>query len=88
MPEPPSDFQQAREKLRAHGGYDWLLDGQAFWSTMQVVESLKSAGMPISNDLVAKWFRSLPHTQDLGGRAGLFASKNDLIRHFASLMPS
>jgi hypothetical protein len=85
MPD-EAELNQARQKLADHGGYDWLLEGQAFWSVTQVVEELANVGMQISNDSVARWFRALPHTQDFGGRGGLRASKNDLILYFAGQM--
>ena len=77
---------QAEERLRAHGGYDWLLEGRAFWSVKEVVSALKEAGMDVSHDAVARWFRTLPHTQDFGGPVGLRASRFDLILLFAGQM--
>ncbi len=79
-------LEQAVQKLAEHGGYAWLLDGKPFWSVAQVANALSEVGMPISVDSVARWFRTLPHTQDFGGRGGLRASKNDLILYFAGQM--
>jgi hypothetical protein len=81
-----NELEQAKQKLASHGGYSWLLEGKAFWSVTQVVEALADAGMQISNDSVARWFHTLPHTQEFGGRGGLRASKNDLILYFAAQM--
>ena len=80
------DLLDATQKLDAHGGYGWLLKGQSFWTPTQVMEGLEVEGMPVSNDTVVRWFRSLPHTQDFGGRGGIRASKNDLILFFAGRM--
>lgn len=81
-------LDKAKQKLRDHGGYDWLLDGAAFWSVSQVAEALTAAGMPISADSVTRWFHTLPHTQRFSGPGGLRASRNDLILYFASQMGS
>lgn len=85
MPD-EATLQAAREKLADHGGYNWLLEGRSFWTPAQVMGDLESEGMPVSNDTVVRWFRSLEHTQDFGGRGGIRASKNDLILFFASRM--
>jgi hypothetical protein len=83
-----SELEAAREKLRAHGGYDWLVNGKAFWSVTEVAKALTEAGMPISNDSVTRWFHALPHTQRFSGTSGLRASRNDLIIYFANQMGS
>lgn len=85
MPD-TDELNAAREKLADHGGYDWLLQGQSFWTPAQVMEGLESEGMLVSNDTTVRWFRSLEHTQDFGGRGGIRASKNDLILFFATRM--
>ena len=77
---------EAEERVRGHGGYDWLLNGRQFWSVSQVVGELDQAGMQVSNDAVARWFRTLPHTQDFGGPVGPRASRLDLILLFANQM--
>lgn len=79
-------LDQAMQKLTAHGGYQWLLEGKPFWSVAQVAEALSEAGMPISVDSVTRWFHTLPHTQYFSGPSGLRASRNDLILYFASQM--
>ena len=75
-------------QLIQHGGYGWLLQGKAFWSVSEVVRALAEEGVKISNDTVARWFKTLPHTQDFGGPVGLRASRNDLIIMFATEMIS
>lgn len=81
------EIQAALEKLSDHGGYSWIInDKRAFWSVSQVVENLNAEGMQISNDLVLRWFRKLPHTQNLGGTSGMRASRNDLLLFFAEQM--
>ena len=79
-------LEAARDKLAQHGGYDWLLQGKAFWSVSQVVEALNGQGRQVSVSTVTRWFRDLPHTEGSLGRRGLSASKNDLIIFFASQM--
>ena len=79
-------LDQAMQKLTAHGGYTWLLEGKPFWSVSQVAAALTDAGMPISVDSVTRWFHTLPHTQYFSGPGGLRASRNDLILYFASQM--
>lgn len=79
-------LEDAKQLLADHGGYDWLLEGRQFWSVAQVVSSLAEAGMDVSHDAVARWFRTLPHTQDFSGPVGLRASRNDLIVLFARQM--
>ena len=81
-----NDLEAAREKLEAHGGYGWLLEGPAFWSVKQVVEELGKNGRQVSVSTATRWFRDLPHTQGTKGPGGLSASKNDLILLFASQM--
>lgn len=76
----------ARQKLEAHGGYSWLLEGPAFWSVSRVVKELTANGRQVSISTVTRWFRELPHTEGSLGRRGLSASKNDLILFFASQM--
>jgi hypothetical protein len=78
--------EEAQKRLREHGGYDWLLTGHQFWSVSEVVASLAGEGMKVSNDAVARWFKSLPHTQDFGGPVGLRASRLDLILFFGAQM--
>lgn len=78
----------AETLLRDHGGYEWLLSDQQFWSVSEVILALKKEGLKVSNDAVARWFKPLPHTQDFGGPIGLRASRNDLILFFASRMSS
>jgi hypothetical protein len=80
------DLEQAKQKLIEHGGYNWLLEGDEFWSVAEVVHALAGAGMQVNKDYVTSWFRDLPHTQDFRGRVGMRASKNDLILFFASQM--
>jgi hypothetical protein len=79
-------LDDARQKLQAHGGYGWLLEGPAFWYVKQVVEELAKNGRQLSVSTVTRWFRDLPHTQGSSGPGGLSASKNDLIILFASQM--
>lgn len=85
MPE-ELELEQARQKLINHGGYNWLLEGDAFWSVTEVVHALAEAGMQVNKKFVTSWFGDLPHTQDFRGRVGMRASKNDLILFFASQM--
>ncbi len=77
---------EAIRLLSEHGGYDWLIEGKAFWSVNEVVRALAEEGVKISNDTVARWFKTLPHTQDFGGPVGLRASRNDLVQMFALQM--
>lgn len=81
-----SELDDAKQKLAGHGGYDWLLTGQAFWSVRQVVDELAKYGRQVSISTVTRWFRTLPHTQGSSGPGGLSASKNDLIILFARQM--
>lgn len=81
-----NDLDAARQKLQAHGGYGWLLDGPAFWSVKEVVEELAKNGRRVSVSTVTRWFRTLPHTQGTKGPGGFSASKNDLIVFFADQM--
>jgi len=81
-----NDLDAARQKLEAHGGYNWLLGGPAFWTVKQVVEELGKNGRRVSVSTVTRWFRDLPHTQGSSGPGGLSGSKNDLIMLFASQM--
>lgn len=81
-----TELHDATQKLEAHGGYGWLLEGKAFWSVNQVVEALTGNGRQVSVSTVTRWFRSLPHTQGSSGPGGLTASRNDLIILFAHQM--
>jgi hypothetical protein len=81
-----NELETAREKLKAHGGYSWLLDGPAFWSVKEVIEELAKNGRRVSVSTVTRWFRDLPHTQGTKGPGGFSASKNDLILFFADQM--
>lgn len=76
----------AQQKLTAHGGYTWLLDGPDLWSVTMVVKALAEAGMPVNSITVNKWFHGLPHVQDFGGNIGMRAGKSDLIEFFAGRM--
>lgn len=78
--------ETASRILFEHGGYTWLIEGKAFWSVSEVVRALTQEGVKISNDTVARWFKTLPHTQDFGGPVGLRASRNDLVQMFALQM--
>ncbi|HEX8983703.1 MAG TPA: hypothetical protein VF792_13090 [Ktedonobacterales bacterium] len=80
------ELEAAKHQLEGHGGYDWLLEGKAFWSVNQVVEALTEHGRQVSVSTVTRWFRSLPHTQGSSGPGGLTASRNDLILLFARQM--
>jgi hypothetical protein len=78
---------EAEEKLREHGGYDWLLSStQQFWSVSEIVAEFEKVGMKVGNDAVVRWVKPLEHTQDFGGPIGLRAARRDLIRLFASRM--
>jgi hypothetical protein len=80
-----TELEHAIEKLEAHGGYRWLLEGPAFWSVKQVIDEFAKQGRQVSISTVTRWFRDLPHTESSLGRA-LTASRNDLIIFFASRM--
>ncbi len=77
------DMAEAEQRLRALGGFDWLLGGQQWWSARDVSEHLKTAGIGGHKDTVTRWFKMLPQTQDFAG-LGLRASRADLIRFFAT----
>ncbi len=85
---PELTLEEAEARLKEHGGYAWLLSGRSIWSVSEVVAELKEAGLKVSNDAVARWFNTLPHTQDFGGPVGLRASRRDLIILFGSQMRS
>lgn len=86
MPEETSEdsaIQESEERLRKHGGYDWLLSSdKQFWSVSEIVAGFDRAGLRVSNDAVIRWIKPLPYTQDFGGPVGLRATKRDLIRFF------
>lgn len=81
-----TELESAIQKLEAHGGYQWLLEGPAFWSVKQVANEFAEQGRQVSVSTVTRWFRDLPHTEGSLGRRGLSASRNDLIVFFASQM--
>ncbi|HET8909505.1 MAG TPA: hypothetical protein VFN11_21310 [Ktedonobacterales bacterium] len=81
-----TELESAIQKLEAHGGYQWLLEGAAFWSVKQVANEFAAQGRQVSVSTVTRWFRDLPHTEGSLGRRGLSASRNDLIVFFASQM--
>jgi hypothetical protein len=81
-----TELGNAIQKLEAHGGYRWLIEGPAFWSVKQVIDEFAKQGRQVSVSTVTRWFRDLPHTEGSFGRRGLSASRNDLIIFFASHM--
>lgn len=77
---------EAEARLRAHGGFDWLLSGRQQWSVAEVVSALQGIGITVSSDAVGRWFKSLPHTLRFGGPIGMRATRDDLIVFFAGRM--
>lgn len=80
-------LREAERRLRGHGRYDWLLDGQPMWTVAEIVEQHNSAvGVQVSHDVVTRWFNACPHTINYGGPIGLRATRDDLARFFAGRM--
>lgn len=80
---PELTLADAEARLRAHGGYDWVLSGQQAWSAAEVAQRLGEMGIRVSKDTVTRWFKTLLNTQDFGG-LGLYASRADLVLFLAS----
>ncbi|HEY7343296.1 MAG TPA: hypothetical protein VH591_20665 [Ktedonobacterales bacterium] len=76
----------AEAKLRAHGGFGWLLDGRQNWSVSEVIEAMHTIDIAVSTDAVGRWFKEMPHTLSFGGPIGMRATRDDLIAFFASRM--
>ena len=79
-------YDEAERLLREHGGYNWLLDGPAFWSVREIADALKAEGANMGDDAIWRRVKKLPHTQNFGGPVGLKASRRDLVVMFATLM--
>jgi hypothetical protein len=73
-------------KLRAHGGFEWLLDGRRQWSVSEVIAAMQEADIVVSTDAVGRWFKTMPHTLYFGGPIGMRATRDDLITFFAARM--
>jgi hypothetical protein len=78
-------LDQAIERLRGRGGYEWLIDGPESWYAADVAEQLTKRGITVSRDTVVRWFKLMPHTQDFG-KLGFSASRADLLLFFAGRM--
>ena len=77
------ELQQAVARLRAHGGYDWLLNGPDVLLASDIAEHLQAMGVPVKSNSVTLWLKELPSAQDFG-RIGVAASRADVIKMLAA----
>jgi hypothetical protein len=71
-------LEQAIARLRAHGGYGWLLDGPDVVLSGDITKQLNAMGIPVKSNSVTLWLGEMPSTQDFG-RLGRGASREDVI---------
>jgi hypothetical protein len=75
-------LEQAVQRLKAHGGYGWLLNGPVLVMASDATRQLNAMGLPVNQKSLTSWFGDLPSAQDFGtlGRA---ASREDVIKMLA-----
>lgn len=77
------ELQLAVARLRAHGGYEWLLSGPDVLLATDIAEHLKTMGVPVKSNTITLWLKELSSAQDFG-RIGVAASRADIIKMLAS----
>lgn len=82
-----TQLQQAITRLRAHGKYDWLLNGKDLWLASEIAQQISQLGIKTTSNLITAWIKEYPSAQDFG-RLGIGASREDFIKLLASRVVS